>query len=313
MRVAITGGAGFIGTNTVRALLRAGEEVVVVDDLSSGTATNLSGLDLTLHTGTILDPPLLDMALAAADAVIHLAAVASVPRSIDDPVGTHTVNASGTLEVLEAARRQQVGHVVLASSSAVYGSAAALPQHEGLRPEPLSPYAVSKLAAEAYALAYARCFGLEVLPLRFFNVFGPLQPADHAYAAAVPAFVDAALAGRPVQLYGDGGQTRDFTFVGGVADLLVRAVRERISSPQPVNLASGTHASLIELLALIGRILGREVEVERRPVREGDVRHSRADITRLRELFGDPRPVALEDGLRETVEWLRRHRSSSGS
>jgi len=305
MRVAVTGGAGFIGANASRELLRAGAEMVIVDDLSSGSAANLIGLDVAFHEGTILDPALLDEAFAGVDAVIHLAAVPSVPRSVVDPMRSHHANATGTLEVLEAVRRQGVGQVVLASSSSVYGSNPELPKHEGLRTAPLSPYAVSKLATEAYAVAYAHCYGLEVLPLRFFNVFGPLQPAGHAYAAVVPAFVDAALAGRPVPVHGDGSQTRDFTYVGSVAQLLVRAVQEGVSSPEPVNLAFGGRTSLLELLAVIEKVLGRDVEVEHHPVREGDVPHSQADSTRLHQLFGALDPVPLEDGVRATVDWFR--------
>ena len=304
MRVAVTGGAGFIGANTARALLDAGAEVVVVDDLSSGRRANLDGLDVHFLEGTILDAGLLDVAFAGADAVIHLAAVPSVPRSVVDPRTSHHANATGTLEVLEAVRRAGVGHVVLASSSSVYSASPELPKHEGLRTAPLPPYAVSTLATEAYAVAYAHCYGLAVLPLRFFNVFGPLQPAGHAYAAVVPAFVDAALAGRPVPLHGDGSQTRDFTFVGSVTDVLVRAVTDRVSSPEPVNLAFGSRTSLRELLALLEQVLGRPVAVQQHPLREGDVPHSQADSTRLRTLFGDLQPVPLEDGVRATVEWF---------
>jgi len=184
--------------------------------------------------------------------------------------------------VLEAVRRAGVGHVVLASSSSVYGASPELPKHEGLRTAPLSPYAVSTLATEAYAVAYAHCYGL----------------------AVVPAFVDAALAGWPVPLHGDGSQTRDFTFVGSVTDVLVRAVTDRVSSPEPVNLAFGSRTSLRELLALLEQVLGRPVAVQQHPLREGDVPHSQADSTRLRTLFGDLQPVPLEDGVRATVEWF---------
>lgn len=308
MRVVVTGGAGFIGANTARVLSTTGVQVVVVDDLSSGLRANLDGLDVTFHEGSVLDRGLLDVAFTGADAVIHLAAVPSVPRSVVDPMTSHHANATGTLEVLEAARRAGGPQVVLASSSAVYGANPELPKHEGLRPAPMSPYAVSKLATEAYAVAYSHCYGLEVLPLRFFNVFGPLQPAGHAYAAVVPAFVDAALAGRPVPLHGDGSQTRDFTSVGSVAGVLHRAVAERISSPEPVNLAFGSRTSLRELLGMIERLLGRSVEVERHPLRPGDVPHSQADSTRLRALFPDLEPVALTDGVRETIEWFESER-----
>ncbi|MDQ3629434.1 MAG: NAD-dependent epimerase/dehydratase family protein [Actinomycetota bacterium] len=308
MKVVVTGGAGFIGANTAAVLSGAGVEVVVVDDLSSGRRDNVDGLDVTFLEGSVLDRELLDRACAGADAIIHLAAVPSVPRSVADPVTSHHANATGTLEVLEAARRHGQPHVVLASSSSVYGANPELPKHEGLRTAPMSPYAVSKLATEQYAIAYTHCYGMDVLALRFFNVFGPLQPAGHAYAAVVPAFVDAALAGRPVPLHGDGSQTRDFTFVGTVAALLHRAVAERVSALEPVNLAFGSRTSLRELLDLIERLLGRPVQVESHPVRAGDVPHSQADSGRLRALFSGVEPVALEEGVRATIEWFESER-----
>lgn len=308
MRVVVTGGAGFIGGNLCRHLSADPEvdEVVVVDDLSTGFASNVEGLaGVALLQGTILDPDLLDRVLVGAAAVVHLAARSSVPRSLDDPGATHAANATGTLEVLEAARRAGGPHVVLASSSSVYGSNPALPKHEELTPMPMSPYAVSKLAAESYALAHGACFDLPVLALRFFNVFGPLQPPHHTYAAVVPAFVDAALAGRPLPVYGDGLQTRDFTFVDTVAGVLLDAVHRRVVSPRPVNLAFGTRVSLLELISELEAILGRRLDRRHLPARTGDVRASQADQARLRELFPHAEPVALAAGLRATVEWLR--------
>lgn len=304
----VTGGAGFIGGNLCRHLSAAPEvrEVVVVDDLSTGYASNLDGLDgVQLLQGTILDPDLLDRALVGAAAVVHLAARSSVPRSLDDPGATHGANATGTLEVLEAARRAGGPYVVLASSSSVYGSNPVLPKHEELTPMPMSPYAVSKLAAESYALAYGSCFELPVLALRFFNVFGPLQPPHHTYAAVVPAFVDAALAGRPLPVYGDGLQTRDFTFVDTVAGVLLDAVRRRVVGGRPVNLAFGTRVSLLELIAELEAVVGHRLDTRLLPARTGDVRASQADQTRLRELFPDVAPVPLAEGLRATVEWFR--------
>ncbi|HET7487417.1 MAG TPA: NAD-dependent epimerase/dehydratase family protein [Acidimicrobiales bacterium] len=308
MRVVVTGGAGFIGANLCRHLAAAHEvtEVVAVDDLSTGFASNLDGLDgVELIEGSILDPDVLDKAFSGAAAVVHLAARPSVPRSIDDPLASHAANATGTLEVLEGARRAGGPYVVVASSSSVYGANPALPKHEGLTPMPMSPYAVSKLAAESYALAHAACYGLHVLALRFFNVFGPLQPPHHAYAAAVPAFVDAALAGRPLPVFGDGLQTRDFTYVDSVAAVLAEAVGRRVTSPRPVNLAFGTRVSLLELVAELEDVLGRPLEITHLPPRTGDVRASQADQTRLRELFPDARPVTLRDGLAATVDWFR--------
>ncbi|MGI8684400.1 MAG: NAD-dependent epimerase/dehydratase family protein [Acidimicrobiales bacterium] len=308
MRVVVTGGAGFIGANLCRLLGGVPEvsEVVVVDDLSTGFASNVEGLGrVELVQGTILDTDLLDKAFVGAAAVVHLAARSSVPRSLDDPLGTHAANATGTLEVLEAVRRAGGPYLVLASSSSVYGSNPAQPKSEDLVPMPMSPYAVSKLATEAYALAHAACFDLPVLALRFFNVFGPLQPPHHTYAAVVPAFIDAALAGRPLPVYGDGLQTRDFTYVDSVAGVLVDAVLGRVTAPLPVNLAFGTRVTLLEVIAELEAILGHPLSARHLPARAGDVRASQADQTRLRELFPDARPVDLTTGLRATVEWFR--------
>ena len=308
MRVVVTGGAGFIGGNLCRRLAAGPDvsEVLVVDDLSTGFASNLEGIGgVELLQGTILDPDLLDKALVGAGAVVHLAARSSVPRSLDDPLATHAANATGTLEVLEAVRRAGGPYLVLASSSSVYGSNPVLPKHEGLTPMPLCPYAVSKLAGESYALAHAACFDLPVLALRFFNVFGPLQPPHHTYAAVVPAFVDAALAGRPLQVHGDGLQTRDFTFVDSVTTVLADAVRRRVVSDRPVNLAFGTRVSLQELIAELEGVLGHPVGRAHLAPRPGDVRASQADQSRLRELFPTARPVDLVDGLQATVDWFR--------
>ncbi|MFJ4097020.1 NAD-dependent epimerase/dehydratase family protein [Kitasatospora sp. NPDC089913] len=307
MRVVVTGGAGFIGANLVRALLARPEvdEVRVVDNLSTGQKANLAGTGAVLHEGTILDPELLDEAFAGADAVVHLAALPSVPRSVADPLASHHANATGTLEVLEAARRAGGLYVAAASSSSVYGANRELPKRETMRTAPMSPYAVSKLATEAYLAAYHHCYGLGVLPLRFFNVFGPLQPAGHAYAAVVPAFLDAALAGRPLTVHGDGGQSRDFTFVGTVTQVITDAVLRRVVSADPVNLAFGTRTSLLELVGELETVLGHPVEVAHTEPRPGDVRDSQADNTRLRELFPDVRPVPLREGLERTASWFR--------
>jgi len=307
MRVVVTGGAGFIGANLCRHLLEADgiTDVVVVDDLSSGNEANLDGLAVTTHVGSILEDGVLDTALAGASSVVHLAARASVPRSIADPVASHEANATGTLRVLEAVRRHAVPHVVAASSSSVYGANPTLPKHEDLTLSPQSPYAASKLATETYTLAWANVWGFEALAFRFFNVFGPLQPAGHAYAAVVPAFVDAALAGRSVEVHGDGGQTRDFTYVDTVCTILTQAVTGEVGSDQPVNLAFGGRHDLLGVLSLLEEILGRPVERHHVETRAGDVRDSQADRSRLEALFPDVEPVSLEDGLRRTVDWFR--------
>jgi len=308
MRVVVTGGAGFIGANLVRDLVAQPwvDDVVVVDDLSTGSAENLREVEVRTVVGTVLDSGLLDGALRGADAVVHLAAIPSVPRSLADPVATHLANATGTLAVLEAARRAEVDHLVVASSSSVYGANPTLPKHEGLRPEPLSPYAASKLATETYSLAYQSCFGLGVLAFRFFNVYGPLQAPDHAYAAVVPAFVSAAVRGRPLVVHGDGLQTRDFTYVGTVSSVIAEAVRARTTSPGPVNLAFGTRTSLRTLIDIVQDVTGATLEIVHAPDRPGDVRDSQADNSRLVSLFPEVRAVPFRDGLQDTVEWMRR-------
>ncbi len=308
MRVVVTGGAGFIGANLCRMLARQGfvDRVLALDDLSTGARENLAGSpSVELVEGSILSVEDLDRAMEASDAVVHLAARPSVPRSLADPMATHHVNATGTMMVLEAARRHDVRHVIVASSSSVYGANPALPKREDMAQMPVSPYAASKLATESYALSYARSFGLAVLVFRFFNVFGPLQPASHAYAAVVPAFVSQALAGRSLPVHGDGTQTRDFTYVGTVAAVLTDALERQVVHPGPVNLAYGSRVSLLELIGLLGEIIGHELPFHTLDPRPGDVRHSQADHTRLSQLFPDISPTPLAEGLRSTVEWFR--------
>ncbi len=305
MKVVITGGAGFIGANLCRRLVERGDDVAVVDDLSTGTLRNLDGLDVTIHEGSILDAAVLDRACANAGAIVHLAARGSVSLSVEDPMASHERNVTGTAEVLEAARRAGGLHTIVASSSSVYGSNPEMPRHEGLVPMPVSPYAATKLATESYALAWAAAYELPVLAFRFFNVYGPLQSADHAYAAVVPAFIDAAVSGRPLKVHGDGTQTRDFTYVGTVCDVLATALAHHVTHDGPVNLAFGTRVSLFELIALLEGVLGHPVEWERRPPRPGDVRESQASTHRMDQLFRDVDPVTLEKGLVETVRWHR--------
>lgn len=307
MKVVVTGGSGFIGANLCRALAAtdAVDEVLAYDNLSTGFRSNLDGVAAQLLEADIADVDALRGAVEGAAAVVHLAARPSVPRSVKDPVASHAANATGTVNVLEAARHAGDVQVIVASSSSVYGSNPALPKHEDLATRPLSPYAASKLATEAYALAYGSTYGMSTLAFRFFNVFGPLQAAGHAYAAVVPAFVDAALRGDPLPVQGDGTQSRDFTFVDTVTSVITDAVLRRVSSPEPVNLAFGTRTTLLELIAALEAELGRTLDRQHLDPRVGDVPHSQAANDRLRALFPDVAPVELADGLRRTVEWFR--------
>ena len=307
MRVLVTGGAGFIGTNLCGRLLAEPTvtAVRVLDDCSTGSAANLAGLDVDLVEGSILDEALVGRLAAEADAVVHLAARGSVPRSVAEPVATHAVNATGTLTVLEAVRHAGGPHLVVASSSSVYGATPTLPKSEDLAQLPLSPYAASKQATEGYALAWQHAYGMPVLAFRFFNVFGPHQAADHVYAAVVPVFVAAALAGRPIPVHGDGTQSRDFTFVDTVTNVIADALRRRVVHPGPVNLAYGTRTDLLTLVGLLEEIVGHPLERVHLERRAGDVDHSRADDTRLRGLFPEVHPVPLPDALARTVDWYR--------
>ncbi|MGH2752868.1 MAG: NAD-dependent epimerase/dehydratase family protein [Actinomycetota bacterium] len=307
MKVVVTGGAGFIGANLCRILLEhpSVSNVVAVDDVSTGSSGNLAGVDVEFIEGTILDSAVLERSFRGADAVVHLAARPSVPRSLADPVATHTANATGTMSVLEAVRSSEVPSLVVASSSSVYGANPTLPKHEELATRPLSPYAASKLATEAYALAYQESFGVNTACFRFFNVFGPLQPAGHAYAAVIPAFISAALKGEPLRIFGDGRQSRDFTFVGTVGAVLCDAAVRRLAHPGPINLAFGSRVDLLTVVGLLEGIFGHPLEVVHEEARKGDVQHSQADQSLLRRLFRDVDPVDLETGLRTTVKWFK--------
>ncbi len=306
MKVLITGGAGFIGSNLARYIgEQGGYSVRILDDLSTGTRTNLVGLDVEFIEGTILDYDTVKAAAAGVDSIVHLGAIPSVPRSIANPRASHEANTTGTLNVLEAAREVDVEHVVVASSSSVYGSNPKLPKSEFDWTRPMSPYAVSKQATEGYAIAYQYSYGLKTLAFRFFNVYGPLQPADHAYAAVIPKFLDAAMNGRPAVVHGDGEQSRDFTYVDTVCAVIFEAVKQQTFSPDPVNLAYGTNTTLLELLAEMETQLGHPIAREHTESRTGDVRASQADNSRVREMFPSVQPVPLEQGLAATIEWFK--------
>lgn len=306
MKVLVTGGAGFIGTNLVRRLLVEGHEPIAFDDFSTGLESNLSGLDVRVERGSLVDAEAVARAADGVDAIVHLAARGSVPRSVEYPVATHEVNATGTLNVLEAARRHGV-QVIMSSSSSVYGANPLLPKIERTWTQPLSPYAASKLAGEGYMLGYQASYGLPTLVFRFFNVFGPWQRPDHDYAAVVPKWLWRALAGQAIEVHGDGTQTRDFTYVDSVVDVLMQALDRRITLDTPVNLAFGRQHSLLDLLGRIETLLGTTLKVDFLPPRVGDVRNSENDPALLESIFPSVEPVDLDPALERTAAWLREH------
>lgn len=308
MRVLVTGGAGFIGSNLVRLLneVQPDWDVRVLDDLSTGSADSLDGLTADIAEGSILNLDLLERAVRGVDSIVHLAAIPSVPRSVAAPVPSHDANATGTLNVLEAARAQGIRQVIVASSSSVYGSNPLLPKPEETWTRPMSPYGVSKLATEGYALAYNFSYGMRNLAFRFFNVYGPGQSANHAYAAVIPNFLNAALSDQPLVVHGDGLQSRDFTYVDTVNSVIAQAIREGVASEGPINLAFGTNTTLMQLVSELETVLGRTVAVTHEPPRVGDVRASQADGAHLRALFPAIEPVPLSTGLAATAEWFTR-------
>lgn len=305
MKILVTGAAGFIGSHVAEQWAIEGD-VIALDDLSTGDRRNLDGVECEFVEGSILDTALLSEIMVGVDAVVHLAARPSVPRSIVDPVASHEANATGTMRVLEAARANgRDPLVIVASSSSVYGANPELPKHEAMTPMPVSPYAASKLATEQYTLAWQHSYGLPTLAFRFFNVFGPRQAPGHAYAAVIPAFVSAALTGEPLIVHGDGLQSRDFTYVGTVTEVILDAIRRRVSHTQPVNLAFGSRTTLLSVIELIESIIGAQVTVSHVETRAGDVKHSQAKNDSLRSLFPSVSPVELEAGLERTVGWMR--------
>lgn len=304
MKVLVTGGSGFIGQHAINALLASGKVTDVVSlDLNPSLTRRVWGDSVRTELGDIRN---LGHCLRAADgasAIIHLAAVASVPASIGDPRTTHETNATGTLNILEAARSQSECHVVVASSSAVYGEHPATQKDESLPTQYLTPYAASKGATEGYALAYAASYGIPTTAFRFFNVFGPGQTADHPYAAVIPLFLDAIRRSEPLRVFGDGRQTRDFIPVHTVADALVKAALRGLSSTLPINVAAGHSISVNQLIEDLARIHGKPLKVEYHAERLGDIRHSGADISNLHELIEDLDDTAFLPALREVYEW----------
>jgi UDP-glucose 4-epimerase len=305
VKILVTGGAGFIGANLCRELLTRPEveSVTVLDDFSTGSISNIEALPVEVIKETILSRDTVDELISQSDSVVHLAAQPSVPLSIMNPRSSHEVNVNGTIGILEACRKFRKA-LVFASSSAVYGQTQKLPISEDDAAAPASPYAADKLAAESYALAYASTYHFPVVAFRFFNVYGPLQSPDHPYAAVIPSFIDAALRGRPLTIYGDGTQSRDFTYVGSLVAVLAAAALKGLSSPSPVNLAFGTRTTIIDLAKQIELIAGVPIDLQFAPTRIGDVRNSQADNSRLRTLMPEARDFDLEFGLRATIDWF---------
>jgi UDP-glucose 4-epimerase len=298
--LAITGGAGFIGSNLAGALAEE-NDVVVLDDLSKGKPENLAGIKARLVRGSITDVDLLKTTFEDADCVFHLAAIASVQKSVEDPVRTNEVNLEGTLNVLIAARDAGVKRVVLASSSAVYGDDPELPKKESMLPRPLSPYAVTKLAGEHYAGVFQELYGLKAASLRFFNVFGPKQEPSSEYSGVISLFISAVLDGRRPVIYGDGEQTRDFVYVADVVRALILASRGPATGV--FNVGAGRSTSLNRLVEMIGNVAGREVTPKHADQRPGDIMHSLADVGAAQQIGYSPQ-WSVEEGLRETVHWF---------
>jgi len=302
-KVAVTGGAGFIGSNLTRRLISEGHEVVVVDDLSTGLISNVDQAKTTFHQVSITDAKGLHVALKDCQTIFHLAARGSVPRSIKNPVATHDVNATGTLNVLEVARNSGA-HVIFSSSSSVYGRNMQLPKDESMWLGPMTPYAASKLAAEGYVQAYAAAYKVPTTLLRFFNVFGPRQRPDHEYAAVLPKWIWLAMQGQPIDVYGDGTASRDFTYVDTVLDIAMTAMKEKVVTEGAMNLAYGNRIFLNETIEMLKKHFP-DLQVNYKSERLGDVKESQNDPELLKKLFPKIQPKEFETALSETIEWLK--------
>jgi UDP-glucose 4-epimerase len=303
MKVLVTGGAGFIGTNLTLNLLSSGYEVKVFDDLSTGLKANIPK-DAEFVNASILEANQIDKAIKDCEVVVHLGARGSVPRSIKDPIATHNVNATGTLNVLEAARNSQC-HYIFSSSSSVYGSNMILPKNEDMVLRPITPYAASKMSGEGLSLGYAKSYGLAVSTFRFFNIFGPWQRPDHEYAAVLPKWISKCIKGDEIEIFGDGEQTRDFTYVGTVVSVIKNCISGKVLHPEPVNLAYGNNTSLNQVIHLLKNDFP-DLKVKHLSPRDGDVLHSKNDPKLVKSLYPNVNVEKFETSLQETINWFKK-------
>jgi nucleoside-diphosphate-sugar epimerase len=311
MKALVTGGAGFIGSHIAERLVREGHQVVIYDNFSSGRRENLAPMEdkVEVIEGDVRDAPQLDYRMAGCDVVFHEAAVVSVPYSVEHPQETHDVNIQGTLNVLMAAKRHGVRRVVFACSAAVYGEDPELPKKESMRPLPISPYGVEKIAGEMYLQTWAALYGVETVSLRYFNVFGPRQDPRSPYSGVISIFVSRALEGQTPTVFGDGSQSRDFVYVGNVVDANLRAATAPGVSGRAYNIGCGQRTTLLELLGMLGKIVGRDLTPTHGPVRAGDIKDSFADISLARAELGYAPEVGVEEGLRRLIDHVRKSRS----
>ena len=307
MRYLVTGGAGFIGSNTVDEIVRRGHSVAVLDDFSSGREENLkqSAGKIEIIRGSITDLPTVQKACASADYVIHLAALTSVPRSVKDPIETNHVNIDGTLNVLVAARDAKVRRLVYAASSSAYGETPTQPKRETMCPNPISPYGVSKFVGELYAKVFGRCYGLETVCLRYFNVFGPRQDPTSPYSGVLSKFITTLLADEQPVIFGDGEQSRDFIYVENIVQANLLACEAQNCAGRVFNAGTGRRYTLNETLRLLEKISGKKTAAKYEPPRAGDILHSQADITEAKKSLGYDPKINFEEGLRRTWEWYR--------
>jgi nucleoside-diphosphate-sugar epimerase len=307
MRYLVTGGAGFIGSNTVDELVRRGHSVVVLDDLSSSREDNLAEIrnKITFIKGSITDIEVVRKVMHEAEYVLHLGARTSVPRSVKDPLETNKINIEGTLNVLVAAKELKVKRVVFAASSSAYGETPTLPKTEAMQPQPISPYGVTKYVGELYCQTFGRCYGLENVALRYFNVFGPRQDPGSPYSGVLAKFCTAFLEDVQPLVFGDGEQTRDFTYVDNAVQANLLACEAPHASGKVFNVGVGGRVSLNEVLRELARITGKTLAAKYEPPRDGDIRDSQADISQARETLGYDPQVSFEEGLARTFEWYR--------